>query len=437
MQLTVYLKSLGCRLNEAELSQWAIAFQKRGLGIAQEPESADCFVVNTCAVTQEAVRKSRQTIRQLQKKQPSAKSIASGCYVSLTPDEAEGLGLDKVVGNHEKDQLVDKVVDLLSVPSQPVQQTTDWASGIYRRGRSRAFIKAQDGCRYQCTFCIVTHARGAEVSKSAENIIDEINQFADSGIQEVIISGVHLGGYGSDIDSDLARMLKQVLAHTSIPRIRMGSIEPWGLDDRFFALFSDKRMMPHLHLPLQSGSDAILKKMARRCKRGEFLSLVQQAQDSIPNFTVSTDIIAGFPGETEADFAQSLSALELLPLLHAHIFPYSPREGTRAAGYDQQLSADSKKQRVKQLHDTASTQTQKTFAQYVGHQTTVLWESKVTPDQVTPGNSYLHGRTENFIPVIKRIPEDQREAYQHQLEMVTLGSLRKHGQDIEAMSVAL
>ncbi len=425
MSHQVYLKSLGCRLNEAELAQWTHEFTSKGFGITAEPEQADCFVINTCAVTQEAVRKSRKVIRQLQQKQPLAKTIASGCYLSLSPEEGETLGLDLMVANHQKSELVTKTVDLLGEPAAPSQLSTDWSSGIYSRGRSRAFIKAQDGCRYQCTFCIVTHARGEEKSKPIADIIDEINRYHQAGIQEVVISGVHLGGYGSDINSNLSELLAQVLAETSVPRIRLGSVEPWGLTDDFFALYADSRMMPHLHLPLQSGSDQILKKMARRCKRQSFLDLVDQAVATIPNFTLSTDIIVGFPGETEQDFALSLSALAELPLLHAHIFPYSTREGTRAATLPEQIAGDIKKARSKIMHQQAEQQQLKTLQNYLGKQEQVLWEQKVT--EITAGQpnavKYLHGHTRNFMPVVIAAEPPQIEQLKNTITTVQLTSI--------------
>ncbi|MCK5479342.1 MAG: radical SAM protein, partial [Methylococcales bacterium] len=258
--MLVHLKTLGCRLNEAELETWAQAFQKAGHQITRELKDAHIVIINSCAVTSDAARKSRQLIRRIHRDNPSAKLVVSGCYATLNEDEAAQLmGVDLVISNRDKNQLVEQTLSSLNLDTMPAMSTEPGEISLFSRGRQRAFVKVQDGCRYRCTFCIVTVARGEEVSRSVQTIIDEINALHQQGINEVILTGVHLGGYGDDINSNLTDLIQAILEKTSIPRLRLGSLEPWELPVGFFDLFQNSRLMPHLHLPLQSGSDTVLR----------------------------------------------------------------------------------------------------------------------------------------------------------------------------------
>ncbi|HBA65825.1 MAG TPA: tRNA (N(6)-L-threonylcarbamoyladenosine(37)-C(2))-methylthiotransferase MtaB, partial [Methylococcaceae bacterium] len=281
----VHLKTLGCRLNEAELETWAQAFQQKGHQITRQAESANLIVINSCAVTQDAARKSRQLIRRIHRTNPAAKLVVSGCYATLNREEAEQLmGVDLVVGNQDKDSLVAKTLTELNMDSMPAMSTEPGEVSLFSRGRQRAFIKVQDGCRYRCTFCIVTVARGEEKSRPIREIVDEINTLYSQGINEAVITGVHLGGYGSDTDQSLSDLIKAILSNTDIPRLRLGSLEPWELPNDFVNLFDNPRLMPHLHLPLQSGSDSVLRRMARRCKTEEFGAIVSGLRKALPHF---------------------------------------------------------------------------------------------------------------------------------------------------------
>lgn len=391
--MQIHLKTLGCRLNEAELESWAEGFESKGHRITDELEQADLLVVNTCAVTQEAAKKSRQIIRRTQRNNPKAKLVVSGCYASLDKNVQQDIpGIDLLINNQKKDQLVDITLNELDFDSMPSISTEPGEASIFKRGRNRAFIKVQDGCRYRCTFCIVTVARGEERSKTKSDIISEINQFHQQGVQEIVLTGVHVGGYGSDIDSSLYDLIKAILAHTDIPRIRLASVEPWDLPDNFFSLFSNNRLMPHMHLPLQSGSDSVLKRMARRCKTDDYKTLVKQARNDIPNFNLTTDIIVGFPGETEEEWQESASFIEETQFSHIHIFSYSKREGTKAASLVNQVETAIKKQRSKQLHLLAQSMRQKLLTEQIGNNHTVLWETKSE-------NGNWYGYTENFLRV--------------------------------------
>ena len=248
--MRVHLKALGCRLNEAELEIWAEDFRRQGHTITDNSREADLIVLNTCAVTNEAVKKSRQLIRQAHRSNSMSKLVITGCSASLEPElEQKISGIDLLVPNHEKDRLVDIVSRRLALEATPGIGTDPDEIPLFLRGRNRAFIKIQDGCRYRCSYCVVTVARGAERSRTEEAIIGQINRLHARSVKEVVLTGVHVGGYGSDIDSDLYTLLKKILAETSIPRIRLASVEPWDLHENFFELFDNNRLMPHLHLP--------------------------------------------------------------------------------------------------------------------------------------------------------------------------------------------
>jgi threonylcarbamoyladenosine tRNA methylthiotransferase MtaB len=396
--MKIHLKTLGCRLNEAELETWAQAFQKTGHQITQQAEAADLFVINSCAVTSDAVRKSRHLIRRIHRDNPQAKLVVSGCYATLNEDEAASLlGVDLVVSNRDKDRLVEKTLAELNMDGMPSLSTEPGDISLFTRGRQRAFVKVQDGCRYRCTFCIVTVARGIERSRPVQAVIDEINALHQQGITEVILTGVHLGGYGSDLQQNLSDLIKAVLANTDIPRLRLGSLEPWELPDDFFQLFHNPRLMPHLHLPLQSGSDTVLRRMARRCKTEDFAAIVKSLRANIPYFNITTDIIVGFPGETEQEWQESFNFIKQIGFAHIHIFTYSSREGTKAASLPNQLSSDIKKQRSKQLHQLAEDMKLRFFAKNIGNEFPVLWEGY--SEALDHGKQRVFGYTPNYLKV--------------------------------------
>ncbi len=404
--MKVHLKTLGCRLNEAELETWAQAFQKSGHQITRQAETAHLIVINSCAVTQDAARKSRQLIRRIHRDNPQAKLVVSGCYATLNEDEAASLlGVDLVIGNKDKDRLVEKALTELNMDSMPALSTEPGEISLFTRGRQRAFVKVQDGCRYRCTFCIVTVARGEESSRPVQAVIDEINALHRQGITEVILTGVHLGGYGSDLGNNLSDLIKAVLAKTDMPRLRLGSLEPWELPDDFFQLFDNPRLMPHLHLPLQSGSDTVLRRMARRCKTEEFAAIVNRLRAQIPHFNVTTDIIVGFPGETEQEWQESFNFIKQTGFGHIHIFTYSSRAGTKAAGLPGQLGNDLKKQRSKQLHELAETMKLKFFEDNVGHEFPILWEGY--SEALNDDKQRIFGYTPNYLRVACVIGNDR------------------------------
>lgn len=398
--MRIHLSALGCRLNEAELEQWAGAFSAAGDQVTASAEDADVMVLNTCAVTSEAVRKSRQRVQRLQRANPEAKLVISGCYSSLeSPKALAELGVDLIVPNTNKENLVPLTRAEFQQPTMPESATVPAESALFQRNRHRAFIKIQDGCRYRCTFCIVTVARGSERSRSIETIVSEVNTLVADGVQEVVLTGVHVGGYGSDIDSDLFTLVKTLLSDTDIPRIRFASVEPWDLSEHFLTLFENTRVQPHMHLPLQSGSDTVLRRMARRCKTADFKQLADQLRDQVPHFNITTDIIVGFPGETEQEWADSLDFIQSMNFGHIHIFSYSQREGTKAATLPDQVPKAIRQERSRILHQLAADQ-KFTILTSAVQQTTepvpVLWERG---EQLDSGQIKHSGYTPNYLKV--------------------------------------
>jgi threonylcarbamoyladenosine tRNA methylthiotransferase MtaB len=335
--MDIHLKALGCRLNEAELEQWAQEFRSLGHRITQDSDAANLIVLNTCAVTSDAARKSRNLIHRFHRHNPEAKLVVSGCHASLDPEAvAQTLGVDLVVTNQDKDLLVPQVVQRLDLNSMPVMASEPGEASLFSRGRHRAFIKIQDGCRYRCTFCIVTEARGDERSRSSADIIDEINRQSEQGIKEIILTGVHVGGYGSDNDSSLQELVRTLLTETDIPRIRFASVEPWDL---------------------------------------------------------TTDIIVGFPGETEDDWRQTMDYVQETGFGHLHIFSYSPRAGTRAAGLDNQIPDAIKKQRSQELHVLGEELKKQHLLKQTDTVSEVLWERG---QPLEDGMTAFEGYTQNF-----------------------------------------
>ncbi len=377
----VNFQALGCRLNEAELETWANQFIQRGLRVTTDAAEADVVVFNSCAVTAQADRKSRQQIGRLQRSNPDARLVVTGCHASLNPQAVRDyLGVDLVVDNQHKEGLVDQTLDLLG--DRVAQHETveplrfEAENSLLLRGRHRGFIKIQDGCRYRCTYCIVTLARGDERSRSEADILAEINRLHRQGIEEVALTGVHVGGYGSDIDSSLYRLLSQILERSEIPRIRLASVEPWDLPDNFFGLFRHPRLMPHMHLPIQSGCDSVLRRMARRCKTAEFTRLVERARNAVPLFNITTDLITGFPGETEQEWRKTLKFVEQTGFGNMHIFPFSARAGTKAAGLPDQVDALTKKARSREMHELAAQLKRRELVAHLGERADVLWEQQ-------------------------------------------------------------
>jgi threonylcarbamoyladenosine tRNA methylthiotransferase MtaB len=377
--MRVHLATIGCRLNEAEVETWTRDFHARGHALAPSAEEADLVVVNTCAVTEEAVRKSRRLLRRARRANPQARLVLSGCYASLdAPLAAREPGVDLLVPNADKDRLVDLVSRALGLQSVPVDALEADAHRLFARGRQRAFVKVQDGCRHRCAFCVVTLARGAERSRPAAEVIAEIEHLHAGGVNEVVLTGVHLGGWGSDRGEDLSALVSAVLGQTTIPRVRLGSLEPWNLPRDFFGLFADPRLMPHLHLPLQSGADAVLRRMGRRCRASQYRAIVDRARARVPDLVLTTDVIAGFPGETAADWQATLDLVAAVGFGRVHVFPYSPRPGTRAATLPDPVDEGVRRARARELQALSDRLAGETRLRFVGRELAVLVEGRHT-----------------------------------------------------------
>ena len=397
--MKIFLKALGCRLNEAELEQWSRDFTIEGHEIVNDGKEADVVVLNTCAVTTEATKKSRKLMNRLHRENPQSKLVVSGCYATLEEkDVAQRLGVDLLVNNQQKELLPRRVMDAFSANTMPLVAMDTEEPSLFLRGKQRAFIKIQDGCRYRCTFCIVTVARGEERSRSIHDIVEEVNRLHQQGIQEIVLTGVHVGGYGSDLGVSLYQLVKTLLQETDIPRIRFASVEPWDLPDAFFTLFENNRLMPHMHLPLQSGADSVLRRMSRRCKTAEFGNLVQQARSAIPNFNVSSDIIVGFPGETDEEWQQTVETVASIGFGHLHIFSYSQREGTKASRLPNQVTSEIKKARSLEIHKLADKLKGEMLQSQLDKTVDVLWESQ-KPDKGKTGKVIYSGYVQNFCRV--------------------------------------
>ena len=430
--MQVHLTTLGCRLNEAELESWATGFMSKGHDITQKPEQADVVVINTCAVTQDAVRKSRQLIRRTHRNNPTAKLVVSGCYSSLNKTIADEIeGIDLVIPNHDKERLVDITTQELNLLTMPSEATIPGETSLFKRGRQRAFIKIQDGCRYRCTYCIVTVARGNERSRTVTDIVSEINNLTSQGIHEAVLTGVHVGGYGSDINSDLYELIKTILRETDLPRLRLASVEPWDLPDKFFELFSNPRLMPHMHLPLQSGSDGVLKRMSRRCKTEDFKRLIDYARSEVSDFNVTTDVIVGFPGETEDEWQESMEFISSTEFSHIHIFSYSKREGTKAASLLNQVKNEVKKIRSIELHQLAAEMKRTYLQKHIDREFPILWEGNSKTEQA--GSTRYLGYTPNFIRTQIDVTSD--EIMTNKIQLVKLSSVNPNGQNVISVQI--
>ena len=373
--MRIHLAALGCRLNEAELERWASAFGEAGDRLAESPAEADVMVLNTCAVTREAVAKSRRRLQRLQRENPAAKLVVSGCYSALeSPASLAALGVDLVVANADKERLVPLTRAAFADPSMPAGATLPDEQALFRRHRHRAFVKVQDGCRYRCTFCIVTVARGEERSRGVAELVEEVRALVAGGVREIVLTGVHVGGYGSDLGTDLSALVRALLTDTDVPRLRFASVEPWDIPDDFLALFADPRVQPHMHLPLQSGSDSVLRRMARRCRTRDFARLVGALREAVPGFNVTTDIITGFPGESAAEWRESLAFVESQAFGHVHAFTYSERAGTKAARLPDPVPMPLRQARTRELVALAARMRHERLAAAVGETVEVLWE---------------------------------------------------------------
>ena len=393
--MKIFLDTVGCRLNQAEIEHLAREFRAAGHLIVDTAHGADLVIINTCAVTAAAASDSRQKARQAYRA-GAAKILLTGCLATLDPDLKEQLpGVYQLVNNQDKARIPSLVLhsdqdfDLEPLARVPLPGA---------RKRTRAFIKVQDGCDNLCTFCVTRIARGKAVSTPKDAVLRDILSALAGGAQEVVLSGVHLGSWGSDLESGetLTDLVRFVLANTDVKRLRLSSTEPWDLDERFFALWEDPRMCRHLHLPLQSGSATVLKRMLRHTTPQKFRDLVHQARMRIPGVAITTDIIVGFPGETEDDFAESLRFVEEMNFADGHVFKYSARPGTAAARLPGRVHGNISHERSRMMREVLLRSANRFCEAHIGAELFVLWESAI---QQEDGRWLLHGLSDNYLQI--------------------------------------
>jgi len=390
--MKIYLDTIGCRLNQSEIETMARQFRAAGHEIVSTADLADMAVVNTCAVTNDAASVSRSKIRQIARAGVN-EIVATGCWSTLQPQKANELpNVLRVVTNDRKDQLVGDVLNLPSETFDLEPITRQPLPGLHRR--TRAFIKVQDGCDNQCTFCITTVARGEGRSRHVADVILDIQSALAGGTKEIVLTGVHLGSWGYDFDMHLTDLIKTILRETDAPRLRLSSLEPWDLSNDFFSLWKDKRLMPHLHLPLQSGSESTLRRMARKTTPDSFRQLVKAAREIMPEVAITTDIIAGFPGETENEFAETLDFVREINFAGGHVFTYSPRPGTGAARMKGQVKPELRKKRNHILTEALNESARAYREKFVGKKMSVLWEST---SEMGEYGWQMEGLTENYL----------------------------------------
>ena len=357
-------------------------------------ELADMAVVNTCAVTNEAASDSRIKIRHIARAGVH-EIVATGCWTSLQPQRALELpNVTRIITNARKDHLVTDVLDLRPETFDLDPLARQPLPGLHRR--TRAFIKVQDGCDNACTFCITTVARGEGRSRRVADVLLDVQSALDGGTKEIVLTGVHLGSWGYDFNLHLTDLIQAILRETDTPRLRLSSLEPWDLSPEFFSLWKNQRLMPHLHLPLQSGCESTLRRMARKTTPQSFRELVAAAREVMPEVAITTDIIAGFPGETEAEFAQTLDFVHEMNFADGHVFTYSARPGTGAARMKGQVKPEVRKKRNHILTEALAESSKSYREKFVGRKMSVLWEAV---SEVGDFGWQMEGLTENFLRV--------------------------------------
>ena len=418
--MRIFLDQIGCRLNYSEME--TLAGQLRGAGhiIVAAPEQAQVVIFNSCAVTAGAERDARKRVGAIHRAAPQARIAVTGCWATLRPQQAAALpGVALVASNDRKEMLAALLepwsaelddIDALARMQPDSAPFVEMAGAGERATRTRAFVKVQDGCDNRCTFCIVTALRGAGRSRPLADVIAEVQRAAEEGGREVVLTGVHLGSYGRDLSgaaqSDLKELTTALLSETSIPRGRLSSLEPWEMAGGFFDLWArwPGRLCPHLHLPLQAGTDRQLRAMARRCTTASFRRLVEEARAAIPDLIVTTDLIVGFPGETGADFDEGLAFVDEMRFAHAHLFPFSAREGTAAARFAGQVPPAVKRARLQRMQAVVAATGETERRRCVGTTRLVLFEGEGRPLTDQPGRLWF-GLTDNYLRVAAIAPQ--------------------------------
>ncbi|PLV58315.1 tRNA (N(6)-L-threonylcarbamoyladenosine(37)-C(2))-methylthiotransferase MtaB [Thermotoga sp. KOL6] len=389
---TVRIETFGCKVNQYESEYMAEQLEKAGYVVLPEG-NADYYIVNSCAVTQEVEKKVRRFIKNVRKNNKESKIVLTGCFAQLFPNEAKKLPVDMILGISEKKNIVDYLLSMngkkrifVSEPNSPVYEKV---KGSFE-DRTRSYIKVEDGCDNACTYCAIRHARGTKIrSKPIEIFREEFLKMVMKGYKEIVITGVNLGRYGKDLGTDLVELVKSVENIPGDYRIRFSSINVEDVTDRILDLFkSNPRICHHLHISVQSGSDNVLKRMGRRYKVSDFVRVVEKLRDLDPDFSITTDIIVGFPGETEEDFLRTVKLVEEVEFSRVHIFRYSPRPGTPASKFNGVVPEDEKKERMRFLKEKARETSRRYKRKIVGKERRVLAEWYVTKGVLSGYDEY-------------------------------------------------
>ena len=403
--------TLGCKVNQYETEAMIEMFEKDGYSQVDSEEFADVYVINTCTVTHMSDRKSRQYIRRMKKKNPDAIIAVVGCYSQVSPEEIlEIEEVNLVMGTNERRQIVEEIK---KIDASQKASTVDDIMKVrafeeieisQSNGRTRAFMKIQDGCDRFCSYCIIPYARGGKVrSRSSESILEEVNKLAANGYKEVVLTGIHVASYGKDLKNEqmtLLSVIKEINKVEEIERIRLSSVEPVLFTDEFVnEVAKMPKVCPHYHLSLQSGCDETLDRMNRRYTTKEYKEIVDRLRENIPNVAITTDVIVGFPGETNEEFNKTYEFLRDIELSQMHIFKYSPRKGTPAATMENQIDPQMKQFRSDKLLNLNKENFAKFANKFVGQEVEVLFEQSVEENR-------YEGLTPNYIRVVIQSEKD-------------------------------
>lgn len=396
----VAFHTLGCKLNYAETSTIASLFDKQSYEQVSFSQEADIYVINTCSVTEQANKKCRQTINKAIRTAPNAKVVVVGCFAQLKAQEiAEMKGVSLVLGTKEKFNII-KYLESNTLPepeskihSCEIDEVTQYAGSFSVEGRTRSFLKVQDGCDYNCSYCTIPLARGKSRNPKISDIIAQAQIIEQQGLNEIILTGVNIGDFGVSTGETFFDLLKALDEQVNVARIRISSIEPNLLTDQMIEwIAQSKRFVPHFHIPLQSGSDDVLRLMRRRYNTQMFRRKINKIKDVMPHAGIGIDVIVGTPGETNNFFNECYELLKNTDFTYLHVFSYSPRENTDALKIEPKVSETDKSFRSKQLHELSNQKTRAFYSSFIGTEANVLFEQK-------NDKGYITGFTENYIKV--------------------------------------
>lgn len=402
MKKTVAFHTLGCKVNQYETQAMEELFLKSGFSIGDFDDFCDVYVINTCTVTGTGDKKSRQIIRRCKAINENAVIAVTGCYSQVSPEEISPLGADVILGNTDKGKIVEFVNDALCGKKTNAvcdilkcRDFEDMHISDFNE-KTRAFVKIEDGCNSFCSYCIIPYARGPVRSRDLKSIVDEVSALSEKGFSEVVLTGIHIASYGLDIkdkEINLGDVINAVSEVEGIKRIRLGSIEPRILTEDFVKNLSlNPKVCNHFHISLQSGCDETLKRMKRKYDTALFSDVVKNIRKYIPDSAITTDIMVGFPGETEEEFETSVQFLKDICFAEAHVFAYSNRKGTVADKLKNQVNRKDKNQRAKKMADAAKLCREKFLSGFIGKKVTVLAERQVE-------DGIYEGHTSNYIKV--------------------------------------